>query len=197
MSYRASAVLTGPIHQTGTSLAMEEPLTVLGSADAAALPGSASPQLLADLRAGSIAIVPGDPASSKVWWTVDPATGTTRSVVAPGYGGQLANGMVSTGLRGPISGDATYLPQGPYVNGTVNTGPGIFVNGIDEPIATPAQIAQAEQEAVASVEAQGAPPPQGGCGGSEYTTTFCVLVAAAAFTVLGIFVYIIVKVISG
>jgi len=198
MTYRASAVLTGPINQTGASLAMGEPLTVLGSADAAILPGTASPQLLADLRAGFIAVVPGDPAMSKVWWRVDPATGTTRSVVAPGYGGQLATGTIGTGPRRSTSGfDADFLPQGNYVNGTVNTGPGIFAPGIDEPIATPAQIAQAEREAVAAVEAQKAPPPQGGCGGSEYTVTFCVLVAAAAFTVLGIFVYIIVKVITG
>ena len=139
MSNRAAAALTGPISQTGTSLAMDQPLSVLGPTDAATLPGSASPQLLADLQGGNIAVVPGDPATSLVWWTVDPATGATRAVVAPGYGGQVASGSILTilGRTEPGYDWPGYLPPGPYTNGTVNTGGRIFAPGIDDPPLTP------------------------------------------------------------
>ena len=125
MSHRAAALLVGPISQTGTSLAMDQPLSVVGPPDAATLPASASPGLVADLGAGRIAVVPGDPATSLVWWTIDPATGATRSVVAPGYGGQVASGTINgLGKPGPGFDAPPFLPPGEGVNGVVNNGPG-------------------------------------------------------------------------
>ena len=194
MSHRAAAVLTGPISQTGTSLSMDQPLHVLSPGDVATLPAGASPQLRADLTAGKVAVVPGDPATSLVWWMIDPATGATRSVVAPGYGGQVASGSIRAvvGRVHPGYDAGGYLPPGPYTNGTVNTGGRIFAAGIDDPILTRAEMDQLAQEAVKSLEAQRPPPPQGGCGGgSEYVTTLCVvIIGALSFAVLGVVVYV-------
>jgi hypothetical protein len=64
----------------GVSLAMGQPLTVVN--DRSEAPG-ASERMLAAVDAGAIAIVPGDPGSSPMWWTVS-TDGETRSIVDPG-----------------------------------------------------------------------------------------------------------------
>jgi len=73
----------------GASLSMYQPLTVL--TDAAALPVGAAASLTDALESGLVAVVPGDPASATTWWTVDPADGSTRAIVAPGLGGAVAS----------------------------------------------------------------------------------------------------------
>lgn len=70
---------------TGASLGMGQPLTVLTVN--AALPDTAAQALRDALDAGLIAVVPGDPASAQAWWTVDPASGVTQAILAPGLGG--------------------------------------------------------------------------------------------------------------
>lgn len=70
---------------TGASLAMGQPLTVL--TDSSSLPGAAAQALRDSLDAGLTVVVPGDPASAQAWWTVNPAGGATRAVLAPGLGG--------------------------------------------------------------------------------------------------------------
>ena len=57
-----------------------------GPGDIGSLP-AAAPQALRDaVASGLLALVPGDPATSTTWWTVDPRDGTTRSIIDPGYG---------------------------------------------------------------------------------------------------------------
>ena len=195
MDQRAMAIMTGPIAQTGASQAMGQPLSVLGPGDVADLPQSASPRLVADLESGHIAVVPGDPGRSRVWWTIDPGTGETRSVVAPGYGGQVATGTITGHARTPPVYDVPpFLPPGEGVNGVVNTGPRIFTNGIDDPALTSEQMQQYSdrlfQQAEAQEAAQAEAAAESGCGGTEYTTTLCVaLIAEGAFVALGIIVY--------
>lgn len=78
---RAGGLGAAPDDLVGTSLAMTQPLTLATTA-------VGGPEALrAALDAGRIAIVPGDPRTTSVWWTVDPATGSTRAVLDPGRGG--------------------------------------------------------------------------------------------------------------
>lgn len=65
----------------GTSLAMGQPLRVL---DDATLGRAALRDAVA---AGAVAVVPGDVATSPVWWIIDARTGGTRAVLEPGTGG--------------------------------------------------------------------------------------------------------------
>jgi hypothetical protein len=174
----------------GTSLSMDQPLTVIDPSGSASLPSSASPGLVEAVKAGQIAIVPGDPATSRVWWTVDPATGETRSIVDPGYGGQLATGV-------PELGPAASVDQNPYTNATPNSGPRYVIEDFDPdaPPYTQADYEKVYQEALAQEEAAAKPPaPQGGCGGSEEATLLCTIAigAAVAFAVIGIIVYFVV-----
>jgi hypothetical protein len=69
----------------GVSLAMGEPLTVVGEADEV-LPAGAGANLERILDAGGFAVVPGDVASARTWWEVG-ADGGTRAVLAPRLGG--------------------------------------------------------------------------------------------------------------
>jgi hypothetical protein len=75
---------------TGASLSMDQPLSVL--TDPAALPAGAKASLAEALGSGLVAVVTGDPATATSWWTVDPADGSTRAIVAPGLGGAVASG---------------------------------------------------------------------------------------------------------
>lgn len=190
MLRRVSALFQDPATPVGTSQAMGQPLRVLAPADAASLGTVVSPTLTTDLQAGSLVVVPGDPATANVWWTVDPATGVTRAVVAPNLGGQAVVGgaIAPTTPLGTTPERLFY--QGPYVNAS-SGGPRIFAPGIDDPLPTEAEMQQLFREAEASIEAQRPPPPQGGCGGSEYGTTLCVvIIGAVAFVVLGVGIYI-------
>jgi hypothetical protein len=82
-----SAAWADPVGRVlaAASLAMDQPLTVL--ADATSLPTTAAPALHRALQADLTVLVPGDPASARVWWTVDEADGSTRAILAPGLGG--------------------------------------------------------------------------------------------------------------
>jgi hypothetical protein len=64
---------------------MDQPLRVLS--DPTTLPSDAAAALHQALRAGLVAVVPGDPGGARVWWTVDPADGSARAILAPGLGG--------------------------------------------------------------------------------------------------------------
>ena len=44
-------------------------------------------------------VVPGDPATSPTWWTIDSATGVTRSILDPGLGGAVPAGRPDSRLR--------------------------------------------------------------------------------------------------
>jgi hypothetical protein len=78
----------------GASLA-SGPLTVLEPGLVGTTPDGLGTGLAATLAAGRIALVPGDPAASPVWWAVDPVRGTVRSVLDPNLGGIRATGPPS------------------------------------------------------------------------------------------------------
>ena len=84
---------------TGASLAGAETPTLLRPEDANALPNGTSLALRDSLEGGSLVVVPGDPATSPTWWTIDSATGVTRSVLDPGLGGAVPAGRPDSRLR--------------------------------------------------------------------------------------------------
>jgi hypothetical protein len=89
---RAAGVSGEDAAMSGASFAMTQPLQVMEAADAGPVVPAA---LRAALDAGAIAVVPRAPATSHTWWTVDPATGATRAVLDPGFGG--VNGGIAWG----------------------------------------------------------------------------------------------------
>jgi hypothetical protein len=90
---RARAFDPGTVALEGVSFRMAEPLTL--EDDAASIPPGATDGLRASVGSGLLAIVPGDPATARTWWEVDPATGATRAVLAPASGG--VNGGIRWG----------------------------------------------------------------------------------------------------
>ena len=74
-------------------------LTLLRPEDASTLPEGTPPALRRALEGGSLVVVPGDPAASPAWWTIDPATGVTRSILDPGLGGVMPSGRPDRMLR--------------------------------------------------------------------------------------------------
>ena len=78
---RAGGLGAQPDDLVGTSLAMTQPLAVATQAT------SGPAALRAAIAAGALAIVPGDPGTTSVWWTIDPGTGSTRAILDPGRGG--------------------------------------------------------------------------------------------------------------
>lgn len=77
----------------GASFAMGEKLTVIP--DSGALPAEAPAALRGAVGAGDLVVVAGEPGSAVTWWTIDPATAATRSVLDPGLGG--VHGKVAWG----------------------------------------------------------------------------------------------------
>jgi hypothetical protein len=69
-----------------TSLATGGSLSVLAPADADRLPERSAASLRRALRAGDLAVVPGDVATAQAWWTVGPS-GFARAIIEPGTGG--------------------------------------------------------------------------------------------------------------
>ncbi len=63
--------------------------------DGASLAMARADLVVTDDPDGTLRVTPGDPATSTTWWSVDPATGATRAVLAPGMGG--VNGKVAWG----------------------------------------------------------------------------------------------------
>jgi hypothetical protein len=70
-----------------TSLAMGPPLVLLEPSAAGNLAPATETGIRDSLAAGDLVAVPGDPSTSNAWWSVDPSTGATRAVLAPGLGG--------------------------------------------------------------------------------------------------------------
>jgi hypothetical protein len=64
----------------GTSLSMDEPLSVVAPGDTLELGSRA---LRGAVEAGDLAVVAGDPATSVAWWTVDPVSGATHAELDP------------------------------------------------------------------------------------------------------------------
>ena len=91
------AVLLDPADRVslGASLAGAGALTLLRPDSASTLPAGTSPVLRHALDGGALIAVSGDPASAKAWWTIDPATGETRSILDPGLGGVAPSGQPS------------------------------------------------------------------------------------------------------
>ncbi len=89
---RAAGVAGDAAKMSGTSLDMVRPLQMLDVTGSGTVGAGALRDALA---AGAIAVVPGDPASARTWWTIDPTTGATRAVLDPGYGG--VNGGIAWG----------------------------------------------------------------------------------------------------
>jgi hypothetical protein len=67
-------------------------LAVLAPDDPGSVPPGAAPALRDAIASGLFAVVPGDPATSTTWWTIDPRDGTTRSIIDPGYGSIFGGG---------------------------------------------------------------------------------------------------------
>jgi len=92
----------------GASLASAGTLTLLRPGDAASLAAGTSPVLRHALDNGSLIVLSGDPATAKAWWTIDPATGETRSILDPGLGGVVPSGEPSRTLRTFDQGHGTH-----------------------------------------------------------------------------------------
>ena len=84
---------------SGASLAEAATLTLLRPEDARTLPSGTSPVLRRALEGGSLVVTSGEPAEAKAWWTIDPASGATRSILDPGLGGIVPSGRPSPTLR--------------------------------------------------------------------------------------------------
>lgn len=85
--HRLPSDLAADAEFEGVSHAMTEPLQVIDPDPAPVLPEGTA-RALADAAAdGRIVVVPGDIASARAWWTIDPRTGVARSVLDPGLGG--------------------------------------------------------------------------------------------------------------
>jgi hypothetical protein len=95
------AVLLDPADRVsvGASLTSAVELTLLRPGDAANLTARTSPTLRHALDDGSLIVLSGDPAAAEVWWTIDPATGETRSILDPGLGGVVRSGDPSRTIR--------------------------------------------------------------------------------------------------
>lgn len=83
----------------GASLAGAQTPTLWRPEDAGTLPNGTSHVLRDSLEGGSLVVVPGDPATARTWWTIDAATGVTRSVLDPGLGGAVPAGRPARVLR--------------------------------------------------------------------------------------------------
>ena len=86
-----------------TSLAMGGRLTVLAPADVERLPAGSARALAKALRAGDLAVVPGDPSTARAWWTIA-RSGFARAIVEPGAGmsgiGKVSPASPGTGTGG-------------------------------------------------------------------------------------------------
>jgi len=87
----------------GLSTGSTRALAVLTRDDISTLPATAPVALVRALEADHIVVVPGDAATSSVWWTIATADGTTRSILDPGLG--------AIGLRG-VPGFSGYVQAG-------------------------------------------------------------------------------------
>jgi hypothetical protein len=100
---RSAAVLEPEaLRMTGASFEMARPLTVVDPSTAASLPSTAPDALRDALESGWIAVVPGDPGSSRVWWTVSPTDGTTRSFDEPGLSNTKIGGQPPQRPSNPV-----------------------------------------------------------------------------------------------
>jgi hypothetical protein len=94
---------------SGVAFEMDKALTLFGPD---APPPPAAPPLMKDSARHLLVVVPGEVSSAKSWWTIDPDSGQTRSVLAPGLGGAaIGIPLVAAGGAGggpPIGG----LPRG-------------------------------------------------------------------------------------
>jgi hypothetical protein len=95
------AVLLDPADRVsvGASLASTGTLTLLGPGDTTTLPASTSPVLRHALAGGALIALSGDPAAAEAWWTIDPTSGETRSILDPGLGGVVPSGQPDRALR--------------------------------------------------------------------------------------------------
>jgi hypothetical protein len=172
---RTQAMDTDGSRRAGVSFAMSQNLQVIDSADLPALQDVIDPSLAEDLRAGLMAVVPGSLERARVWWAVDPLSGSTRAVLSPGLGGIHH-----------------------YVNAKPNTGPRYSLPGDpDGPPMTKEQWKRflAEIERDWDRQQMRKPPPRGGICGSRnsYLTTLCpVFIALGAITILGITIYLLI-----
>ncbi len=145
---RAAGVSDQPSTLVSTSLDMMQPLTVLDSAASGTV---GPPALRAATDAGAIAVVLGDPATARTWWTVDPATGATKAVLDPGLGGGY--GSIAWGA-------IKHLPPPPRLGGA--GGANVWHLNPDGSITRTPKLPGGGTP-------QGPPPSRCG-GGSEYVT---------------------------
>ncbi|OFW07805.1 MAG: hypothetical protein A3H96_24805 [Acidobacteria bacterium RIFCSPLOWO2_02_FULL_67_36] len=80
-----------PVNRTivSTSLSTRGRLTVLAPSDVSRLPAGSAGALRSALTGGEMAVVPGEVATAKTWWTVG-RSGFVRAIVEPG-GGMVKN----------------------------------------------------------------------------------------------------------
>jgi hypothetical protein len=122
MLKRARAIDPAARRLAAVSFEMDEPLTVVGPDAAARLDAGAARSLRGALEAGRVAVIPGDPAAASAFWSVDPASGATESILDGGLrgafsgGGNYVNG--STGgprhVVGPKGGDVGVIKDGKF-----------------------------------------------------------------------------------
>ena len=82
---RALAAIDLDAKSRSASLATSHALAT--AYEASELPYAAHPALLADAADGDIIVTSEDPGTALTWWAVDPASGETRAMLAPGWRG--------------------------------------------------------------------------------------------------------------
>jgi Transglutaminase-like superfamily len=111
---------TGPIQ--GVAFSMDQPLSVFEPGWRDGLPAGVAPAMEAAHGSGAILIVPGEATGAETWWTIDPRTGVTRSVLDPGLAGVR---QVQDGDRGSRIAEARRIgkpPPGPNRGGMTSGG---------------------------------------------------------------------------
>ncbi len=144
---------------SGVSFGSPDRATLL-AADGQPAPIGTSAVLRQDVADGALAVVPGDAATAAAWWRVDPVSGATKAILAPGTGG------------------------GAYTDAVTNTAGRIFANPNSVP-QTQAELNQLYRQALAQVEGAGRPIPRATCfGGHEYGSLLCNILAVAPYVFL-------------
>lgn len=127
--HRLPADLTASAEFDGVSHSMDEPLHVIEPIPVPDLPAGTAEALVDATGSGRIVVVPGDVESAASWWTIDPGTGVTRSILEPGLGGAVrrqtgqpaaerilhaqVNFKYDGGVPGALRGDYKLPPRAP------------------------------------------------------------------------------------
>lgn len=119
----ADAVAEDEPSLTGASLSMQEPLSVL-MPETDQAPAGSSGALRRDLESGVLVVLPEAAGSIDAWWAVEPDSGATRAMLAPGLRG--VREVLAEPRGGPEVSDEIYRKSeiGSKSKARPNRGPG-------------------------------------------------------------------------